>query len=107
MACSDPFLAALVGHKEAVAERVFKADAQLRDDYSAIEAQLQAKADGTSSAFSHLLACIQVRTQCAKLAGAVLHASDTRIQRIHRTVRASWWANAFAELCRTRRPRVA
>jgi hypothetical protein len=59
--CSDPFLAALVGCKQEVAERVFKAELQLRDDYGAIEKALQAKADDTARLFKSLLTCIQVR----------------------------------------------
>jgi hypothetical protein len=58
--CHDPFLAALVGCKEEVAERVFKADLQLREDYNVIERSLQDKADHTSHLFRNLLACIQV-----------------------------------------------
>lgn len=61
VSCSDPFLAALVGHKQSLAERVFKADLLLREDYSAIEQQLHAKADDTSRVFQELLACVQVR----------------------------------------------
>jgi hypothetical protein len=80
--CKDPFLAALVEGDADTAEERFREETRLADEFSAVEKQLQDRANQTGQRMQQVLELVRVRAWFAALAAGVQHA------RLHRAMAA-------------------